>query len=113
MPRVPRAPRFAALAVSSLALSGLVGVPSALAADCSLPPKGVPLKTEGRTPVLHNACGQPFQAGYRLEGTTLHFPSGATHALPQATEAEAEETLRIAYGLVGPRDALVRTRWPE
>jgi hypothetical protein len=95
----------------SLAVAGLIWAP-AQAADCALPPD-VPLKHEGRTPVFKNPCGQLFQAGYRLEGTTLHFPGGGTHAIRDVSEDEAERVLREAYGLVGPRDRLVRTVWPD
>ncbi|WP_299443198.1 hypothetical protein [uncultured Rhodospira sp.] len=89
-----------------------LGVAPASGADCPRP-QDLPLKTEGRTPVFQDACGQRFQAGYRLEGTTLHFPGGGTHTLTEATTAEAERVLRDAYGLVGPRHRLVRTVWPE
>lgn len=75
-----------------------------------------------RTPIVHdtgiqtmfvNTCGERYEAGYRLEGNTLRFPRGGAHTLPEATPAQAEAVLRDAYGLVGERDALVRTRWPE
>ena len=62
--------------------------------------------------IFQDACGL-YQVGYRLDGTTLHFPSGATHGLQNATAEQAEQTLRDAYGLTGPRDRLIRTKLPE
>ena len=58
-----------------------------------------------------DAQGNSYQVGFRLEGTTLHFPGGGQHALADTSPEVAEELLRETYGLVGERDALVRTKW--
>ena len=57
-----------------------------------------------------DSCGNPYEVGYRLEGTTLHFPRGGQHSLSQASEGEAEQILRETYGLVGERNKLIRTK---
>lgn len=105
-------PKMSAIALSLFAAGLLWATAPAHASDCTLPPD-VPLKAEGRTPIFKTPCGDPYQAGYRLEGNTLHFPGSGTHALREISEAEAEQVLRETYGLVGPRDRLVRTHWPE
>ena len=58
-----------------------------------------------------DAQGNSYQVGFRLEGTTLHFPGGGQHALEDTAPEAAEALLRETYGLVGERDALVRTTW--
>jgi hypothetical protein len=105
-------PILAALLLSAAgATAAAPAAAEAASEDCGFPQRQ-PVQVEGRTQTLFvNACGQRYEAGYRLEGNTLHFPRGGTHTLPDLTEAEAEQTLRRTYGLVGEREALVRTAW--
>ena len=87
----------------------LAAVP-ALAAECDFPEP--PPQKPGAAPVrLVNTCGQTYEVGYRLEGNSLYFPGGGRHEIREVDEAEAERVLRETYGLVGPRSALVRTRF--
>lgn len=58
-----------------------------------------------------DAQGNNYQVGFRLEGKTLYFPGGEQHALEIASTEAAEKLLREMFGLVGERDALVRTKW--
>jgi hypothetical protein len=58
-----------------------------------------------------DAQGNTYQVGYRLEGSTLHFPGEGIQEIKDAAPETAEELFRDAYGLVGHRDALVRTKW--
>lgn len=84
----------------------------ALAAGCDFPAPPPPQSSEPALPVRPvNACGQTYEVGYRLEGNILYFPGGGRHAIGEVDEAQAERVLREAYGLVGPRSALVRTRF--
>lgn len=60
--------------------------------------------------ILLGTCGF-YERGYRLEGNTLHFPSGATHAIADTLEQEAQAVLKEAYGLVEVEDGMyVRTK---
>ncbi len=61
--------------------------------------------------IFTDACGAAYQVGYRLEGNTLVMPGGGTHEIRQASAQDAERLLREAYGLVGERDHLDRTKW--
>lgn len=61
--------------------------------------------------IFADACGERYEVGYRLDANTLQIPFGGSHTITNATEAEAEAILREAYGLVGDRDRLVRTKW--
>lgn len=61
--------------------------------------------------IFEDSCGEPYQVGYRLEGNTLHFPSGGMHEVAEEDEAGAEALLREAYGLEGEREALQRTKF--
>lgn len=56
-----------------------------------------------------DSCGKVYEVGYRIEGNTLYFPRGGQHALSDVTAVVAEQILRKTYGLVGERDALIRT----
>lgn len=58
-----------------------------------------------------DAQGNSYQVGFRIEGKTLYFPGGEEHALEVASTETAEKLLRETFGLVGERDALVRTKW--
>ncbi|MDY8108866.1 hypothetical protein U0C82_06870 [Fulvimarina sp. 2208YS6-2-32] len=58
-----------------------------------------------------DSCGQAYEVGYRLEGNTLHFPSGGQHTLPERSDEDAERVLREAYGLIGKPESLIRTKW--
>ncbi|MBB4267074.1 hypothetical protein [Roseospira visakhapatnamensis] len=90
-----------------LLIAGLVTATLALPAAAAEP---APPPADGSSPAA--VASQPRQEpGYRLEGNTLHFPGGGTHAIRDTDRETAEKLLRDAYGLVGPRDALVRTRW--
>ena len=90
-------------------LLALIAGPAA-AQDCTYPERA-PISKEGTTQYRFiDSCGQAYEVGYRLEGTTLHFPRGGSHTLTRETEAEAEKLLRETYGLVGERDALIRTK---
>lgn len=89
----------------------LLAVRAAPAADCSFPHRE-PLPTAGGLQVFFlDTCGRPYEVGYRLDGNTLHFPGGGSHRIENVSQDEAERLLREAYGLVGERDALIRTRW--
>lgn len=80
------------------------------AQECTYPTR-VPQKENGVMQYRFiDSCGNPYELGYRLEGVTLHFPRGGHHQLPELSEGEAEALLRDTYGLVGERDALIRTR---
>lgn len=82
----------------------------ALSQDCTYPQRE-PAEQNGQTQYrFTDTCGQPYEVGYRFEGKTLHFPRGGQHTLPESTEAEAESILRETYGLVGERNALIRTK---
>lgn len=69
-----------------------------------------PLIAEGETHyIFRGPCGL-YEVGYRLEGTTLHFPRGGEHTITNLTDEEAQQILRDTYGLVGSdNDALIRT----
>lgn len=83
---------------------------SATAQDCTYP-ELAPVTKDGTTQYRFiDSCGRAYELGYRLEGKTLHFPRGGTHTLSEATVADAEKVLRETYGLVGERDALIRTK---
>lgn len=101
-----------ALGSAVLAVAMAAAAPAATAAqDCSFPNRQ-PAQADGRTQTMFvNDCGQVYEVGYRLEGNALHFPDGAVHAIKDADRETAETLLREAYGLVGERDALVRTKW--
>lgn len=58
-----------------------------------------------------DAQGNAYQVGYHLEGSTLHFPGEGLHEMKDAAPDTAEEIFRETYGLVGDKDALVRTKW--
>ena len=82
----------------------------AFAQDCSYPERA-PVQKDGEVQYrFTDSCGQPYEVGYRLEGKTLHFPRGGKHALPKASEEEAERVLRETYGLNGERGNLIRTK---
>jgi hypothetical protein len=55
--------------------------------------------------------GNTYQVGYWLEGSTLHFPGEGLHEMTDAAPETAQAIFRETYGLVGDRDALVRTKW--
>ena len=96
------------LIVALLALA--TGPAAAQAQDCTYP-EVAPISKQGTTQYRFiNSCGHAYEVGYRLEGKTLHFPRGGSHTLTRGTEAEAEKLLRETYGLVGERDALIRTK---
>lgn len=60
--------------------------------------------------VFLGPCGF-YEVGYHLEGNTLHLPRGGTHALLDVSEAEAQDILREAYGLVDTGgETLIRTK---
>lgn len=83
----------------------------AWAQDCTYPQRE-PVQREGRAEYrFTDSCGNPYEVGYRLEGRTLHFPRGGQHSLTRSSDPEAETLLRDAYGLVGERDSLIRTKW--
>jgi len=83
----------------------------ALAEDCTYPQRE-PVERDGQTQYrFTDSCGDAYEVGYRLEGNTLYMPGDAEHSLPEETEAAAETLLREAYGLVGERDSLIRTKW--
>lgn len=84
---------------------------AAAAADCEFAQREPIRNPGGLLTLFMDPCGVRYEAGYRLEGNTLHFPLGGAHTISQASEAQAEAVLRETYGLVGERDALVRTRW--
>lgn len=88
-----------------------LGASSASAKECSFP-RNEPVQQSGKTEYLFlDTCGRPYEVGYRLDGNTLLFPRGGKHALPKADDASAEKVLRDAYGLVGERDKLIRTKF--
>jgi hypothetical protein len=69
----------------------------------------VPPKNKNQT-ILLGTCGF-YERGYRLEGNTLHFPNGGTHAIADTPEQEARAVLKEAYGLVEVEDGMyVRTK---
>lgn len=91
-------------------LAGIFAAAPAWAQDCTYPQRE-PVQREGRAEYrFTDSCGNPYEVGYRLEGTTLHFPRGGQHSLSQASEGEAEQILRETYGLVGERNKLIRTK---
>ncbi len=94
---------------STLALLALVAT-SAAAKDCTYPQLTPVMKEDATQYRFINSCGHAYEVGYRLEGKTLHFPRGGTHTLSQTTEADAEKVLRETYGLIGERNALIRTK---
>jgi hypothetical protein len=89
----------------------LVAARGATAAECSFPHREPQPIAGGLQVFFLDSCGRPYEVGYRLEGNTLYFPGGGTHRIEHASQDEAERLLREAYGLVGERDALIRTRW--
>ncbi|MBK1664071.1 hypothetical protein CKO38_05010 [Rhodospirillum rubrum] len=92
----------------------LLAVPvlPAAAAECSFPDRPPAAAMAGQTRFV-NDCGQPYEIGYRLEGTTLSFPGGGSHTINDASPEAAERLLREAYGLIGEPDHLIRTKWPS
>ncbi len=95
--------------VSTFALLVLVAT-SATAQDCTYPQLTPVMKEDTTQYRFINSCGHAYEVGYRLEGKTLHLPRGGTHTLSQETEADAEKVLRETYGLIGERNALIRTK---
>lgn len=83
----------------------------AQAGECSFPSVADIDLREGASTMHENECGEPYEVGYRLEGNTLHFPRGGSHTIRNRDEEAAEALLRETYGLIGDRDALIRTRW--
>lgn len=97
--------------IAPLLLIAALGASTATAEECSFPQKE-PVQQSGKTEYLFlDTCGKPYEVGYRLDGSTLHFPKGGKHALPKADNASAEQVLREAYGLVGEREKLIRTKF--
>ena len=69
----------------------------------------VPVEDDGRT-VFLGTCGF-YETGYRLDGSTLHFPDGSTHAITNVSKPEAQAALKEAYGLIEVGDDVyVRTK---
>ncbi|WP_099864752.1 hypothetical protein [Pararhizobium haloflavum] len=83
----------------------------AIADECTFPERA-PIETGETTQYqFHDSCGEPYEVGYRLDNTTLHFPRGGRHELPEAGPDKAETIFRETYGLIGDTDALIRTKW--
>lgn len=81
--------------------------------NCQVPARGKDAMLVGGlgNSLFVNPCGDRYETGYRLEGSTLFFPGGGRHAIGDASPDIAEALLREAYGLIGPREDLIRTRW--
>jgi hypothetical protein len=99
--------------MKSLPIFALLAVTASPAfADNCVYPQLEPIQKDGKTQYRFlDSCGHPYEVGYRLEGSTLHFPRGGLHTLPKGTAADAEKVLRETYGLVGKPDSLIRTKW--
>lgn len=96
-------------ATLALVLLAFTAAPT-LSQDCTFPQLTPVEQTDQVQYRFTDSCGEPYEVGYRLEGNTLYFPRGGQHSLPQSSEQEAERVLRETYGLVGERDALIRTK---
>lgn len=96
---------------SAVLLGSMIVTPAISSTECTFPQREPIQNSGGLLTLFMNPCGVKYEAGYRLEGNTLHFPFGGSHALRDATQEEAEAALREAYGLVGEREKLVRTKW--
>jgi len=84
---------------------------SAPALACSYEPD--PQLRDAGVTVFRGDCGL-FEIGYRLEGNTLFFPRGGSHALKQSEADAAQAVLIATYGLVpGPDGTYVRTKGLE
>ncbi|WP_186393969.1 MULTISPECIES: hypothetical protein [unclassified Pannonibacter] len=99
----------------TIAFSGLLlGPATAFSAEnCGLPAPAAGLQAAKNLgdSLYVDRCGRRYEAGYRLEGNTLFFPGGGKHEIAAAEGENAEDLFRETYGLMGPRDALTRTRW--
>jgi hypothetical protein len=58
-----------------------------------------------------DAQNNTYQVGYRIQGSTLHFPGEGFHEIKDVAPEIAEALFRDTYGLIGEREALVRTKW--